>query len=474
VQSKELSRKAKTSAAGAAKAMDRISVKSCRWIYGLAIWLLAGGLLVWRAEQSAGNSLQNQVIPQLWQYATGRVTPVQFKMEQPAYLAVGDPIFVIRGETIEQVGQVAKVLAGSGRAKRATMALSGTASFYTSTPGIGPGAQLRYHSSSDSLQWVLQTMLPPEKRAWIARDLGAAFEEHQAEILSALRPVIEASLPEVMRVLEEDLKSALAARRGELAELGGKYQHEIIERQLAPLMSQEIWPIVMGHFEPMANEIGKEIWERASLWRFGWRSAYDKLLLNENPLMRKEWARFVKEDAVPVLEQRAGEFVQLQQRILMDIARNEQVRAAIREGVQQMADDPELRQLVGEIFRDVIVQNPRLRQVLAKHWTGPEAQRAFQAASDRLEPAIGRAGELLFGSPDRGITPEFSRVLRSRVLGKDRRWLVFEQASNRLEHRTDRSPNKQDKLVLNVRPGGAAELNPFDAGLAGTNHALRP
>jgi hypothetical protein len=455
--------------------MDRHSAKCRRWVFGLAIWLLAGGFVMWRAEKTAEGSIQNQVIPQLWHYATGRFTPVDFQLDEPAYLAVGDPIFVIGGGTVQQVGQVAKVLAGEARpASRAIAARAGTATFYPSAPKLSEGDQLSYYSSGDSLGWVLHTMLPPEKRIVIARELSAAFEEHQAEILSALQPVIEASLPEVMLVVEEDLRAALKAQREEWIQLGNKYQHEILERQLAPLMKRELWPIVLEHVEPMANEVGREIWERASLWRFGWRSAYDKLQLAEQPLMRKEWSRFVKEDALPVLEKHTDEFVRLQQKIIMDIARNQQFRAALRDGVQHLADDPELQQLVWQILREVIVQNPRLRQVLARHWTGPEAQHAFQIASERLEPAVGRIAEILFGSAEQGITPEFSRVLRSKVLGKDRRWLVLEAASAPQPGRMNGLDSSSRKLVLTVRPGGAARVNPFDTELFSRSHAARP
>jgi hypothetical protein len=455
--------------------MDRNSANRHRWMFGLAIWLLAGGFGVWRAEQSAGNPLHNQVISLLWHYGTSRTTPVDFKLEEPAFLAVGDPIFLIREGVIEQVGQVSKVLAvQSHRATRSALANGGKATFFSSTPQLSPGAELSYYSSGDSLQWVLQTMLPPEKRALVARELSAAFEEHRAEVFSALRPVLEASLTEAMLVLEEDLKAALAAQREDWIELGGKFQHEIVQRQLAPLMRKEIWPIVAGHLEPVANEVGKEMWERASLWRFGWRSAYDRLLMAEQPLMRQEWARFVREDAFPVLEKRAEEFVQLQQKILADIARNPQVRAAIRDGIRQMVDDPAFQQLAWDVLSDVIIQNARLGHVLAKHWSGAEAQRAFQIAAERVDPTVGRIAELLFGSAEQGITPEFARVLRSKVLGKDRRWLVLEAAANADQHQAESRKAPTSRPVLTVRPGGAAGVNPFDLEHSRRTHAARP
>ena len=40
-------------------------------------------------------------------------------------------------------------------------------------------------------------------------------------------------------------------------------------------------------------------------------------------------------------------------------------------------------------------------------------------AAERLEPSAVRIGELLFGTRDAGITPEFARVLRNQILGKE-------------------------------------------------------
>ena len=50
---------------------------------------------------------------------------------------------------------------------------------------------------------------------------------------------------------------------------------------------------------------------------------------------------------------------------------------------------------------------------------------AMRIANDRLQPTVTEIGKALFGSPRTGITPEFARVLRNRVLHKDERWLIL-------------------------------------------------
>jgi hypothetical protein len=116
-----------------------------------------------------------------------------------------------------------------------------------------------------------------------------------------------------------------------------------------------------------------------------------------------------------------------------------------------LASDPQLRQLVWTIIQEVVMDNPRLHEVLQRHWQSPEAQAAFELAADRFEPTAIRISHLLFGDPHSGITPEFARVLRHEVLGKDRRWLVLQPGGG--QHTESES--------LPVRPAETREVNPF-------------
>ena len=42
---------------------------------------------------------------------------------------------------------------------------------------------------------------------------------------------------------------------------------ELVRQRLVPLAREEILPIIREHGEPTAQEIGRELWDRASLWR---------------------------------------------------------------------------------------------------------------------------------------------------------------------------------------------------------------
>ena len=422
----------------------RIAVGGLLWL----VLLVCGWLFVDHWQQGV---VRRQLAPQLWRYSTGARHTYTLAPVEPVTLAVGDPIFVF--ETGSKPRQVGEIVRNTG--EPAAMAL-----LYADSPPLKPGAELHYQRTPKSMEWVLETMLPPEKRDAIARELAMVFEAHHREVLDAMRPIVDASLRDALLVIEEEVPLALLRHREQLQQLGDKYQREVVERELVPLVREEIWPIVQRRAEPTAERVGNEIWERASLWRFGWRLAYDGLPLTNRSLVRREWIRFVNQEAVPVLEQYTEEFVGVQQAILSDIARNERVQAKVRESLAQLLDDPELQEIAWNVTREVLVDNPRLRQVFYRHWAGPGAQRALAMASQRLQPTVERIGELLFGNPHEGITPEFARVLRHRILGKDRRWLVLHTPATVVQ--TQAAPSDTDanrRLVVRIGPEDAP--NPF-------------
>lgn len=435
-------------------------MRAFRATMGLALWIAAGVALWWYGSHGDAGAA-GEAAPRLWNYATGQRRTVALKVSPPVRLAVGDPVFADGEDGPVQIGEIREVSdPRTGFPVREAFATSGQVLLYPAAPEVDASMGLTYYVTPDSMEWVLKTMLPAEKREQIAAELKSAFEAHHEEIVEALRPIVIASLRDAVVVLEEDVGKAISRRRGELEALGARYQQEVVQEEIVPLVKEEVWPVVRRRAEPLADEVGREIWRRVSLWRFGWRFVYDKTpLAPEKKLVKKEWKRFVDEEATPVLEEHAEEFVDTTREILAEVARNEKIRETLRKNLAKMIDDPELQRIVGGVIREAVVENPRLHGVLKKHWTGPEAQRAFRLASQRLEGTAERIVNLVFGSPDLGITPEFARVVRAQALGKDRRWLVLQPATERAMAGDGASGGRT--LVLPVRRGGEPEWNPF-------------
>jgi hypothetical protein len=425
-------------------------MRRVRIVAGLCCWIAALGLGGWWL---LGRGPQSAVVPaarrELGRYALGQRRVAELQFTAPCGAWINDPIFVIEeGRRFRHVGEITAIRAG-------TTTPYGKAVFYSSAPHFDARAHLTYYETPDSIQWVLNTMLTEEKRQQIAAELRSAFERNQEEIFRLLRPVADQSLRDLLRVVEEDLPPALEHHRTRLQRLADRYQREVVEKDLVPLVRAEVWPIVRQHAQPLAEEIGRELWQRASLLRFGWRYLYDRSPLPEKNLTKQEWDRFVAQDVGAVLEQHQGDFLQLQQQIVAEIARNPRVQLHVRAALTKLAEDADVRRLVEELAEEVVLKNPRVRAEFEKKWRGPEAQEALRASAERFEPTVVKIGEMLLGSAELGISPEFAHVVRSQLLQKDRRWLV-------LDLRACRPPlTPSGKIVLRVTPGGTAAVNPF-------------
>lgn len=386
------------------------------WRFGLGVlfWVavVAAG---YAAKASARRGQSGDPAVTLVDYFAGPVVRVN-AVDPSARLRVHDPIFY--QEDTGAWSQIGYVQAAAGGPE------AGVTLSWHDRRIVPSQCQLWQYHSSGRLEEVVATMLPPEKRLAIQQRLAAALNAHGDELSTAFVPLVEESLRQSIPVIDDEFRAAVDRHRSEIDQLGRRWNDEVVNQRLLPLARREIIPIVRTHGEPAAEQIGRELWDRASLWRFGWRAAYDKSPLPRRDLLQQEWDRFVEQEAMPVFEQHMDEIVEAVQRILSDVAASEAVRRELAEVADDVARDPETRRMVRTILVETLVDNPRLRQVWSGVWTSDEAQRALELAGDRLEPVVRQIGDDLFGSERQGIDPNFARVLRNQILGKDRRWIV--------------------------------------------------
>lgn len=281
-----------------------------------------------------------------------------------------------------------------------------------------------FHRNSGRLSEVISTLLPAQKRQQISNRLNETFERYGQEFINDVLPLVQQTLSQAAPEIEAGIRVAAERHQTEIDELLERWKQDYIDPEIIPLAKQELLPIVRLHAQPVAESIGRELWDRASLWRFGWRAAYDKVPLPKRNLVQQEWERFVEDDAVPVFEDHTEEVVAAIQRTLSDIASDQNIRRQLSNGVSKLANDEETRQLLQTLLREAILENDQLRVALEGIWKSERANELFAKNSARIEPVIRQIGEDLFGSEADGINPDFARVLRNQILGKDRMWLV--------------------------------------------------
>lgn len=390
------------------------------WVFGLIV-----SAALWVVSSKGPNSGATSIAGDVASWASGSARDFFVRSDNYVLLFSGDPVFLQRPDGgYLQVGHVQNHF---GPPDREEWTHDAIVSLYESSlrEQFPNGYSLEVHSASTSLDQVLSSLLTPEKQKRIATIIAEDWNAHRDELLQKLSPVIQSSLSRAVDSIESQLPRVLEARRPEFAKLADRYQTTLVREQIVPLVRQEILPIVQEEVRPVARELGKQLWDRVSLWSFTWRYLYDVSPLPEKNALKSEFNRFLVEEVTPAIEARTDEFVAVTERIVGRVSRNEKVREVIRDNLKRVASDPELQAIIWQVIQESVIQNQDLKKSLTTYWDSEEVREMLALAATNFEPTARAIGDAIIGGRSEGITAEFSRVLRAQILMKDRRWLVI-------------------------------------------------
>ncbi len=310
---------------------------------------------------------------------------------------------------------------------------------------LQPIGTFSYGETPQSFAWVAQTLLPVEKRERLLSSLRRKFSAHREILARELEPVLVQSFHDVSPLLQQRLRDSLQHQEARIQSLGDRYRLELVEQRLLPLIQSEVLPIVEMRSKPVMQKIGGELFERASVWRFTWRYLYDVSPLPQRDLVQGEFNRFVSKEVIPVLESHAEEILATMKDVALDIGKNEKVKQTVREAAAQLFRDPEMRDLVSDVFRETFSDSKAFAEILRKNWEAEAGQRFATSLEATLDPWLREVGAELFGTPDEGLSREFVAILRSQILAKDQRWLTVSAEDRRGSSQPTTSPSHIEK-----------------------------
>jgi hypothetical protein len=345
-------------------------------------------------------------------------TTQSIRLPANSSIRVGDPLFLeLETGQFEFAGDVFQVTSNSTGEKLVQI-------YWRNGHVLPEQPRVEYYETPRSLVWIARTLLPPEKKKRVIDKIMLHYQQEAPKINAKLMPVLREVFQRSIPIIEEAALEYVKKERTRVQGLGQKYQETLVKQKLVPLLRRDVMPIVEKHSKPVVEDIGLELWDRASLWRFGWRYAYDVLPLTNRNLVQAEWRRFVEEEAIPVLESHFDEFIEVQKRILVETSSNPAVRKAIQESMGTLIDDPELQDFLGDVLQHAVVNNQKLHSVLQEVMSSEQAMQLGRQFEESLQPLANEIGVELFGTETEGLTPELVAVLRSQILGKDQRWLI--------------------------------------------------
>jgi hypothetical protein len=401
-------------------------------IFGAVVWAAVGlacAMTIGNAAAKIGGADKRLSLANYW---LGRDRILQRSAER-GLVAAGDPVFYQQPDgSWVQLGYAETVVASvDTRSSSDRAADDVVVKLRWHDQRIDPEAcRLVAYQNRGTVAEMVQVMFPRKKREAVRALLADAMQQHGELIANRFLPLVERSIRESLPIVETELLASLDRHHDLVSQLGERWKEELLRERLLPLAREQLLPIARHHAEPTIREIGRELWSRASLWSFTWRAAYDKTPLPRKNLTREEWERFIREEAMPVIQSHSDDIATAIQRSLADMIRSQVVRDELAATASLIVNAPEMRELVGALLRETLVENEAVRKVWVEVWTSDEADSAYAFASDLLGPLVHRIGEEMLGSPQRGIDPGLARLLRHQILGKDRRWIVATEISS--------------------------------------------
>jgi hypothetical protein len=369
----------------------------------------------------------------------------QIFLKDTQAFAIGDPVFV-QDEKLELqfAGEITTILSQTPEGSLANIRWRAT--------GVPPAnPEVVFYETPKSLVWVAQTLLPPEKRKIVIQKLFDYYQRESPKLGERITPIVQEVFTSSLPLIEKSAIEYLRSDEERLAKIGARYQDTLVQKKLIPLIKHEVMPIVERHAEPVVEEIGSELWNRASLWRFGWRYAYDSLPLTNRGLVQQEWRRFVEQEAIPVFEDHLDEIIEVQKKIVIDTVSNPAVRNAAQESLGMLIEDAELRSVLSDCLHHAILDNNELQNALKTALKSKQAEALAEQFEASFQPLAEEIGAELFGSQESGLTPELVAVLRSQILGKDQRWVVVRRRNT--ESPSDRIQTSELPVKSTLPPG---------------------
>ena len=406
--------------------------RTFRILIGLLLWAGAiywCSLLVTEKRRTRDPSGQRSVLADIEDHVTRRTITYDLSFPQPVLLEVGDD--VLGTSELDVLGEVAVLLDDAGRPLASTYGRTRRARivlFDRAASPVHADASARLVRVPDLAGgWVVRTLITEEKaerirEIWTERGLLL----HRKELIELATPIFEQVIADCQKTIEEEARPFFRRHRSAVDELLRQVEADLGKDKMAQLFEEEVWPSLQIHLRPVLDEVGEEIWEKLPLWSFGWRIVYQSLPLTADDHFERRWNRFLERKIVPILKSHSGDIIEVSRKVAKETLANPRVIAVIRDAAKNLLSDPRSHRLTWAFIDEVFLKNPRFRERMRSRWESRSVQDFVNQVSSWLEPVVREIGDVVLGTKEEGITPEFARVLRAQLLEKDARrvWLA--------------------------------------------------
>ena len=391
-------------------------------VLGTGVWL-AGG---WTVAAS---------ISSVRARATRETVTIELVVEPAHGLSIGDGVFTTGEAGLRRIGEVSSVDEGAGRVLLA----------------ITPARFAGLTESTTAQNWrtpltaedALNALLPPRIQSRAAERIARAWRDRETEILAAWKPIAKELASGYLDVISNDLEAALRNREDAIWQIARTHGSELTERW--PRIYNRLSPILQRHLTPVLGRLMEEAIGDAPKGSIAW-----SVFRGRNEKAFRQMLDWLTQYLADMPEKDKAEMRAALQRTWSAALDDPALMAQLTKLGRQVRDDEELRNLLAEVYREAVSENPRTAEFIrAELLESPRIQAEVYRFVDLFAPTA-RSVAAMCLIDEQGVTrPEVVHLVRSIALRRDVAWVT-------LATRDEESPMLAADAKLVATPRGAA------------------
>ncbi|MHC4597374.1 MAG: hypothetical protein ACYS47_00055 [Planctomycetota bacterium] len=393
-----------------------------RVVLGALVWgAIAAGLVALTHHVNHRAELPSYPAREVWTYLT--TAPRRARIDFPAETAAnrGDPVCRRIDGNVRTVGQIRLVSKDPEKTSVIVEFYEGIDVLLTK--------ETRFYAipNPNTPAWIIDVLLPPDRKNALLQDLRTFAAEHQEDIFQTFWPPFEAFLRDAFQILGDELPQILENRDTEVQEILDRHKEATFRKELLPILREEFWPLIREKSAPLMEEVGQELWEQLPLYQLGWRYFYKQIPFTDKEILRRRWNKYLDQEAIPVLEGRTDDFLEVIRQVMLELSSNPKLSIALKNCLAALVEDPEFVQLVAGVFTDLVAPRGKIFVAFEKHFSDPKFLDGLNHLMEALGPTLNRiSNRILLDEDGKGINPDLAQVLRTQVLWKDECWILVE------------------------------------------------
>jgi len=330
-------------------------------------------------------------------------------------LRPGDPVYLAGREGLEPIGEVARVLPGGRRVQLAIVSQQ--------AGRVNQSSEATCWQTPLSAQQAVEALLPPTIQDLAAQEIALSWQQNDEALSAAWEPLMRDVVDGFLPIAGAALKEALERREERVAAIVRSHGRAVVEEW--PTISSRLLPILHEHITPLLMPLVVDAILAAP--KLGLAADLARGRTHEASRRLADWFAMhvssLPEEDLVALNMATGN--------AWDATCGDPV---LLESLSRLArgvlEDAELRQLLAEVYREAIVDNPRTQEYVRQRILDtPRFRDRLYDSFELFGPAARKVAALCLLKADGATRPEIVHLVRSVAFRRSVAWVTLTTAS---------------------------------------------